>query len=155
MTSPTTIRLAVNVLAVCGSAALAGTMLTIGLSFGAYWKSLSPAAFLDWFAAHSLLIGRTIPLLAVPAVLGLLGSLWLDRAAPRPRILWALALGCAAAIALVTVAFHLPANAAFVAKTIAPEAVPAKLDDWLRLHWLRIALGFATAILGMIALRAR
>jgi len=50
-------RLVFNILAVCGAASFAGVMLNIGLTLGAYWKGLPPAAFLDWFSANSHLVG--------------------------------------------------------------------------------------------------
>lgn len=147
-------RFAFNTLAVCGAAAFAGAMLVIGLSFGAYWKSLPPAAFLDWFGANGFLIGRAIPVFAVPAAIGLAASLWYDRRRPEARRFWLAALACMAALWLVTAAFHLPLNAAFAAKAIPLDQVPAALDRWLWLHAERIALGLGCAVLGMVAMRA-
>lgn len=147
-------RLAFNTLAVCGAAAFAGAMLVIGLSFGAYWRSLPPAAFLDWFGGNGFLIGRAIPVFAVPTAIGLAASLWFDRRRPEARRFWLGALFCMVALWVLTAAFHLPLNAAFAAKAIPLDQVPAALDRWLWLHTGRIALGLGCAVFGMAATRA-
>lgn len=147
-----TARLVFNIMAICGAATFAGAMLNIGLSFGAYWKSLAPADFLDWFGANGQLIGRTIPLFVVPTLIGLGGSLWFDWHAPAARWLWLASLGAILGIAVITFAWHLPANATFAAKSVPLAEVPATLDLWLRLHAARIALGLISAVLGVIAI---
>ena len=146
------LRLIFNILAVCGAACFTGAMLTIGLTLGAYWKCLAPAAFLDWFGANSHLIGRTIPIFAIPTLVGLVGSLWLDWEDSPARWLWAAALVCLAALGAITAVYHLPTNSAFVAKSVPLADVPATLDRWLWLHAVRIALGLACAVLGVVAI---
>jgi uncharacterized membrane protein len=146
-----TARLILNMLAVIGMASFTGAMLTIGLTLGAYWKSLPPGEFLDWFATNSHLVGRTIPIFAVPAVVGLVGSLWLGWTIPSQRYLWLAALVCTIGLFAVTAIHHLPANAAFAAKTVAHDRVAAMLDTWLALHWVRISLGLAASVLGLLA----
>ena len=145
-------RLAFNFLAICGAALFTGAMLNIGLSFGAYWKSLAPAAFLDWFGQNSHLIGRTIPIFVLPTLAGLAVSLWLDWNAPG-RTFWLLAAACFAAVLLITFAYHLPTNSAFVARSIAPDQVAATLDTWLTLHAARVALAFGAAVFGFVAMQ--
>jgi uncharacterized membrane protein len=129
----------------------AGAMLNIGLTLGAYWRGLSPGAFLEWFSEHSHLIRRTIAIFVMPTVIGLVASLWLGWSQPTARYLWLSALLCIVVLGLITFAFHVPTNATFAAKTVALEQVPAKLDQRLWLHWVRIALGLASAVLGMVA----
>jgi hypothetical protein len=145
-------RLAFNVLAACGAATFAGAMLVIGLTFGAYWKSLAPAAFLDWFSVNAHLIGRIIPIFAIPATVGLIGSLWLDWSEPSRRGLWIAALVCALGLGAITAVYHLPANSAFIAKSVPLEDVAATLDRWLWLHAARTVLGLAAAVLGVVAM---
>lgn len=147
-----TARLAVNFLAVIGSALFAGAMLNIGLSFGAFWKSLPPAAFLDWFSQNSHLIGRTIPLFVVPTLAGLALSLWFGWNEPG-RMLWLIAAACFAVILVITAAYHLPTNATFAAKSVALDQVGPALNTWLTLHAARIALGIAAAVFGFMAMQ--
>lgn len=145
-------RLAFNMLAILGAGAFAGLMLNIGLTLGAYWKGLPPAAFLDWFASNSHLIGRTIPIVAVPTVIGICGSLWLAWNQPSARFWWGVALTAIVALMVITALFHLPTNAAFAAKSLPLDQVSPTLDRWLLLHWFRIALGFAATAVGILAI---
>jgi hypothetical protein len=145
-------RLIFNILAVCGPAGFVGAMLVIGLTLGAYWKSLAPAAFLDWFSVNAHLIGRIIPLFAIPAAVGLAGSLWLDWSESPRRILWIAALVCGLALGAITAVYHLPTNSALIAKSLPLEDVPATLDRWLWLHAARTALGLAAAVFSVVAM---
>jgi uncharacterized membrane protein len=145
-------RLVFNLFAVCGAASFAGAMLVIGLTLGAYWRRLTPQAFLDWFSANSQLIGRTIPLFALPTAVGLIGSLWLDWSNASARMLWIAALVCALGLGVITAIYHLPTNNAFIAKSVPLEDVASTLDRWLWLHAVRTALGLAAAVLGMVAI---
>ncbi|NDV01584.1 DUF1772 domain-containing protein [Pseudoroseicyclus tamaricis] len=132
-------------LAVLGSAAFVGTMICIGLAFGGYWTSLSPEAFLTWFAANNGFISRTIPVVAGPALIGLIGSLWIARRDTRSRWAWITAVLAMVGLGVVTGVHHLPANAAFASGAVPPEEVPAALTTWLQLHVLRIALGLVAS----------
>lgn len=142
-------RLALNLLAILGCGVFTGVMLNIGLVFGAYWRSLPPADFLAWFGANSHLIGRTIPFVAGPAAIGLLGSLWL--AAAGGRLPWLAALAAIVLLFALTAAYHLPANAAFAARAVPLGEVAAALDRWLLLHWLRVALGAVATVACVLA----
>ncbi|MBN9082179.1 MAG: hypothetical protein BGP04_08400 [Rhizobiales bacterium 62-17] len=144
-------RLFFNIVAISGSAAFAGVMLAIGIILGAYWKSLSPQAFLDWFAQNNHFVAQAIPFVVVPALIGLAGSLYLGWN-DAGRTLWLAASACLIAVLIVTFAYHLPSNAQFAAKTVPLDQVSGKLDTWLWLHSLRIILAFAAAILGIVAI---
>ena len=138
-------------LAVLGSAAFTGTMLCIGLAFGGYWTSLPPEDFLAWFAENSGFIARTIPVVAGPALLGILGSLWLARRDKCARVSWGIASAAMLGLAVMTGAYHMPVNAALASGAIPPDSVPTTLQTWLTLHALRIALGLT---ISAFALRA-
>ena len=148
-------RLVFGILAVCGAASFAGAMLNIGLTLGAYWKSLPPAAFLDWFSVNSHFIGRTIPVFVIPTALGLVASLWIDWSRPGNRSLWLAAIACAIGIGVLTALYHLPANGAFATKVTPLDQVPDALDQWLILHAVRIALAMSSAVLALISLVRR
>jgi hypothetical protein len=138
-------------LAVVGSAAFAGVMLAIALILGAFWRSLPPADFLIWFAANSGFIARTIPLVVGPTLLGLAGSILLTWGDASARNLWLSALGCIIALLVLTVAYFFPLNTMFNEGTIAHGDVPGRIDAWLGMHWVRIALALAAAGFGLIA----
>jgi uncharacterized membrane protein len=146
-----TARLIFNILAVCGAATFAGVMLNIGLTLGAYWRGLPPSEFLDWFSANNHLIARTIPLVVLPTLIGLAGSLWFGWTEPTTRYLWLASLGLVIGILIITFAYHLPTNSAFAAKSIPLDQVPATLNLWLSLHTVRIALGLIASVVGLVA----
>ena len=145
-------RLPFYIAAVYGTAAFTGAMLTIGLVLGAYWKSLPPAEFLDWFAENSNLVARMIPLFVLPALAGLIGG--------------AIRQAFASIEALASfpgrhdrdfghhICVHLPMNAEFNAKSVSLADVDPMLDRWLWLHTVRIVLGLATSILSVMAIHA-
>jgi len=150
-----TMRLIFNALAISGSAMFAGVMLAIGVTLGGYWKSLPPEGFLDWFSQNNHFIVRAIPLVVIPTVVGLAGSLWLGWSEQAARNLWLAASGCVLAVLIMTIAYYLPSNAQFAAKSVPLEQVPAKLDTWLLLHNVRIALAAIASVLGIVAITTR
>lgn len=69
-------RTVFNILAICGAAGFSGVMLSIGVTLGGYWRSLPAQSFLDWFTANNQFVSRAIPLIVLPTIIGLIGSLW-------------------------------------------------------------------------------
>jgi len=140
-----------NILAILGSAMFAGVMLAIGVTLGGYWKSLPAADFLDWFGQNNRFIMHVIPLVVVPAVLGLAGSVWLGWSDGKTRALWIGAMLCIVAVLVLTVTWFVPSNAQFSAKSIPLDQVTARLNIWLMVHNVRIALAMVGALLGILA----
>lgn len=141
-----------KVFAVAGSAMFAGVMLAIGMILGGYWKGMPPAEFLDWLAKHGDLIQRVIPLVVVPTVVGLAGALSCDWRQPAARGLWLGAAVCIVAVLGLTMVYFAPTNAAFATKAVALDQVSAKLDTWLLLHYLRVAVALTAPVLGILAI---
>ena len=138
-------------LAVAGSAVFAGVMIAIALILGPLWRSLPPGDFLAWFAANSGNIARTIPFVVAPTLLGLVGTIVLCWNEAGTRNLWLAALGCIVALLVLTVAYFLPINATFNEGSVALGDVPGRINAWLAMHWVRIALALACAGLGFVA----
>ena len=147
------IKTTFNALAICGTAGFSGVMLCIGVTLGGYWRTLSGPEFLDWFAANNRFISSSIPLIFMTGFVGLAGSIWLSRNTPSFRLWFASGI-CLLVVAALTFAYFVPTNAAFVSKSIEAAAVPAKLDQWLSIHRLRISLAMIAGVLGCIAVRA-
>ncbi len=142
-----------QIIAICGIATFTGVMLNIGLTLGAYWKSLPPADFLEWFRLNSHFIARTIPLVTVPTLIAVIATIWLNWDQQTVRYLWLFSLLFLMGIAAITFSWHLPTNAIFISEQIPVEEVPAKLNLWLQLHTIRISCGFAASILGLLAIQ--
>ena len=141
-----------EILAVVGIAMFAGVMLAIGVILGRFWRGLPPAEFIDWFGRHGHLVTRAIPLVVVPAAVGLVGAIWSDWEEPAARGLWFMASACIAGVIGITMAYFVPSNSAFAAKAIALDQVPAKLNRWLQVHNFRIALALTASVLGILAI---
>ncbi|AYG64815.1 MULTISPECIES: DUF1772 domain-containing protein [unclassified Rhizobium] len=144
-------RLLFNILAITGSAMFAGVMLTIAVTLGGYWKSLPASDFLDWFGQNGKFIARTIPLVVVPTLIGLAGSLLLGWSESGARTLWIGATVCIAGVLVLTAAWFLPTNAQFASRLIPVDEVSARLDTWLMIHNVRIALATIASVLGIAA----
>lgn len=141
-----------NILAISGSAMFAGVMLTIGVTLGGYWKSLPASEFLEWFGQNNRFIMQVIPLVVVPAVIGLAGSVWLGWSEAITRALWIGAILCIASVLVLTIVWFVPNNAQFAAKSISPDQVSARLDTWLTVHYARVALATIGSVLGILAI---
>ncbi|WP_324695163.1 DUF1772 domain-containing protein [Novosphingobium sp. RL4] len=141
-----------RILAITGPAMFAGVMLAIGVILGGYWKSLPPEEFLDWFAQHGGRVQNAIPLVVLPTLIGLGGMLWTDWSNVVSRNLWLGAAGCIVAVLVLTMAWFVPSNTAFASKAIPLDQVSGKLDTWLLVHNVRIALAFAASALGVWAI---
>lgn len=144
-------RLLFNILAISGSATYAGVMLAIGVILGGSWKGLSATDFLDSFAANLPFIGRAISAVLLPTLVGLAGSLWLSWGQRDTRTFWLVAAACIAAMLILTMTWFGPTNSEFAARSLPIDQVRVKLDTWLMLHNLRIALAAAASVLGVIA----
>ncbi len=140
-----------KILAVTGSAMFAGVMLAIGVILGGYWQTRPPADFLDWFAPHSGLVMRAIPLVVAPTVAGLIGALCYDWKVPATRGLWLAACACVVGVLGLTMIYFVPGDTAFASKAVALDKVSAGLDTWL-LHNVRIVFARLTSVPGIVAI---
>lgn len=135
-----------------GTAAFAGILLAIGVISGGLWQELTPAAFLDQFAATSPHIKKAIPLALGPAAVGIIGSILLSRERRDLRLLWIGAAAAMTLLLLLTATVHLPLNSAFETRSLALADVPASLDTWILSHGARTGLALAAAMFALIAL---
>jgi uncharacterized membrane protein len=154
--SRTVAKVLADVLCLLSVAALgifAGAMLTEAGVLVPYWRSLSPAEFLAWYAANDeRLLGFFGPLTSVAAVLALLAALiavW----ARRPGR-WLALLSTAlsfAAVAMYALYFQ-EANASFSDASIDPGQLPAELARWATWHWVRTAISCAALAAALLSL---
>ena len=143
---------AFNILAICGAAGFAGVMLSIGITLGGYWRSLPTSDFLEWFAANNQYVSKSIPLIFMPTLIGLIGSVWLSWGSPDLKF-WVLSTVCIMIVAILTFAFFVPTNTAFASGTMDEAAAAAKLNQWLTVHYFRIGFGMAAAVFGCVAIK--
>ncbi|MEM7533940.1 MAG: DUF1772 domain-containing protein [Chloroflexota bacterium] len=140
------------ILAICSMAGFSGVMITIGVSFGGYWRSLPPAEFLAWYGKNVQFVSNAIPLIVVPAFIGLIGAVWVSWSVASVRNLWLVSFLLFIVVAVMTFAYFVPANTAFANSEIAVADVTAKLNQWVMVHYVRIGLAMLSAIVGCIAM---
>ena len=127
-------------------------MLSIGVTLGGYWRSLPTSDFLEWFAANNQYVSKSIPLIFMPTLIGLIGSVWLSWGSPDLKF-WVLSTVCIMVVAILTFAFFVPTNTAFASGTMDEAAAAAKLNQWLTVHYFRIGFGMAAAVFGCVAIK--
>src|SRR5262245_58162853 len=122
---------------------LAGGMLVIGVSFVAFWKSLSPTDFQVWFASYSHLIGRLMLPLGAVSVAATVAALVAGWSGPvtRRRTLLLAALASIAVMVTYPI-FFAATNASFERGGLSDSAVRSLLDRWATWHWIRTIFGF-------------
>jgi Domain of unknown function (DUF1772) len=140
-----------NFLTIFGCGAFTGMLLTIGMSFGRFWKSLSPEELLQWFSTNPKGAARPLGVVLVPTLLGLAGALCLQSQKPTVESLLIGSASCLALLLTFTVVYFFPVNGRLENKRIAPALVPVVLDRWLTLHWIRIGLSVLAGILAFVA----
>lgn len=142
-----------NIMAICGAAGFAGVMLCIGVTLGSYWRSLPSAEFLDWFAANNQFVAKSIPLIFMPTLIGVIGSALIARG-EQNFTLWALSALCVVIVAVLTFAYFVPTNTLFASGTMEVADVAAKLNQWITIHYFRIGFAMIAAVLGCFAMKA-
>jgi len=142
-----------NILAICGAAGFSGVMLSIGVTLGGYWQSLAPDEFLNWFAKNNQFVSKAIPLIVLPTLIGIVGSVWFSWGNADLKYWLASAL-CLLVVIVLTFAFFVPANTAFADGTLGATEAAAKLNQWLTIHNVRIGFAMIAAILGCLAIQA-
>ncbi|WP_341760392.1 DUF1772 domain-containing protein [Candidatus Endowatersipora endosymbiont of Watersipora subatra] len=146
-------RLFFNIFAICGAAAFSGLMLCIGITLGNYWLSLTSQDFLDWFSKNHIFISKTIPLVVTPTIIGLFGSLWTSwHTKLKPFWLWVTSTSCIGVVIVLTAIYFVPTNHAFASGNLDLLQVNEKLNQWLLIHYIRIAFAMLSAIIGSMAL---
>jgi hypothetical protein len=141
-------------LALFGCGAFTGMLLTIGMSFGSFWRSLTPEELLDWFAAHPRGAARPLSVILIPTLIGLGGALWLEWSDATVRPFWIGAMASMVLLLVFTVVYFFPVNGKLEHRAILPNLVPATLNRWLAFHWIRVILSLLAGILAFLAMTA-
>ena len=131
----------------------AGALLAEAVVLVPYWRSLEPATFLAWYAAHAELLFRFFAPLEITGTILAIAAAVLARKPLRQ----ASGLRLASAVLAVAVLAAFPlyfgeANASFAAGTIPHEALADELTRWAAWQWARTLLqiaAFAAALLGL------
>lgn len=145
------LRAGTQILAILGLATFAGIVLTVARTLVPYWQSLDTKVFFAAFAQFNTLIPAAIAPVPLPTLLALIGSVLLTWKGSRSRPLWLAASACLGLTLILTAFYFLPLNSAFAEQRVPTDEVRATLEQWARLHWVRVALSLAAPLFGLLA----
>lgn len=133
-------------MAVIGSGAFVGVLLTIGLGLGGFFLQVDPTTFEAWFADYFFFLLGPVFLTSIPAFIG---SIVMVRRSPKSstdRRLWKITLIGLIATYAITAVVHLPLNIAFWSFNLSDDQITTNLYIWLAFHFLRLATALIAAI---------
>ena len=137
--------------AIIGTAAFAGNMINIGLSYGALWKALEPQKFMETFKVDFPLLLMPTAATLLPAFVSTVVLFFLSKKGALERTYWLYALIGLLSINVFTALYFLPLNLDFVDQVIPLRNVSEKLNSWLVFHWVRIAVAISAAVFAVKA----
>jgi hypothetical protein len=139
------------IIAIIAIAAFAGNMINIGLSYGSYWQSLDPMAFMADFKVKFFpyLLPPTAATL-LPALLATIASVAINWQTPSIRQPWLIALGGVLLTIVITATYHLPTNLNFIDAAYPATEATEKLNTWVLLHWVRVVAALAAAVYALL-----
>ncbi|NJL54673.1 MAG: DUF1772 domain-containing protein [Spirulinaceae cyanobacterium RM2_2_10] len=139
------------IIAIIATAAFAGNMINIGLSYASYWQSLDPIAFMQDFKAKFIpyLLPPTAATL-LPALIATALSVFFNWKSPATRSLWLIALFGVLLTIVITLIYHLPTNLAFIDMKYSAAEATSKLQIWMLLHWVRVIVAIAAAVFAIL-----
>ncbi len=133
-------------LAVIGSSAFVGVMLTIGLGLGGFFLLSEPAVFEEWFADYFVFLLGPVFLTSIPAFIGTIAMVRRSEKGTSARRLWRISLIGLVASYGITAVVHLPLNISFWSFTLSDDDLTRNLYVWLLFHVLRLGAAFIAAI---------
>jgi uncharacterized membrane protein len=141
----------IAIIAIIATAAFAGNMINIGMSYARYWQSIDPIAFMqDFKVKFPLLLGPTAATL-LPALIATLLSVVFNWNNPATRSLWLIALVGLLLTIAITLIYHLPNNLAFMGLKYSAAKATIRLQIWVLLHWVRVVAAIAAAVFAILA----
>jgi uncharacterized membrane protein len=141
------------IIAIIATAAFAGNMINIGMSYARYWQSIEPIAFMqDFKVKFPLLLAPTAATL-LPALIATLLSVVFNWSTPETRSLWLIALVGLLLTIAITLTYHLPNNLAFMGLKYSAAKATSRLQLWVLLHWVRVVVAIAAAVFAILALQ--
>ena len=150
-TSNHTMKKTISIIAIIAIGAFIGNMINIGFSYGIYWLSIEPIAFMESFAID-------FPLLVPPTALTLLpawlGTLWLYFKTEKMDIskkYWLYSFLALTLTIVITSVYHLPMNLDFMALKYDAATATSKLQGWIIFHWVRVTVAIASGVLALLA----
>jgi len=133
-------------IAIIGSVAYLGNIINIGLTYAIAWQRMEPMAFMQGFESTFLLLLPTVAVTLLPGLIGIIYSISLNKENKEAKKSWKIALYATLLSLLITSVYHLPTNLAFMDQSYSLAEAASRLNLWVILHWVRIALAIVASV---------
>ena len=140
----------VAIVAIIATAAFAGNMINIGMSYARYWQSIDPIAFMEDFKVKFPLLLPPTAATLLPALIATLLAVVFNWNNPATRSLWLVALFGLLITVAITLIYHLPNNLAFMGLKYSAAKATSRLQIWVLLHWVRVVVAIAAAVFAIL-----
>lgn len=140
-----------DIIAVLAAGTFAGAQLMIGISFGAQWRAASAADLVAHFAGDWINIATTIIPFALIQTVALPLALYFAWPNAPARKLWIVALAGWLINCTITSAYHFPVVWAAMHDRYLATEMHDVVAQWVAVHWVRIALGYAVFLSALLA----
>ena len=137
---------ALGIIAVIGTIAYLGNIINIGLTYAIAWQRLNPQVFMESFETTFALLLPTVVVTLLPGLIGLIASIFLNKENLAAKQNFRFALYATLISILITSVYHLPTNLAFIDQRYSMTEAANRLQLWVVLHWVRVALGAIAAV---------
>jgi hypothetical protein len=135
-----------GMIAIIGTVAYLGNIINIGLTYAIAWQRMDPIEFMQGFETTFLLLLPTVAVTLLPGLIGIIFSINLNKANDAAKKSWRLALYATLISIVITSVFHLPTNLAFMDQSYDAMEAASRLQLWIILHWVRIALALLASV---------
>lgn len=136
----------VGIIAIIGTIAYLGNITNIGLTYAVAWQRMDPIVFMQGFETTFLLLLPTVAVTLLPGLIGIIYSIIQSRENTDAKQSWRIALYATLISLVITSVYHLPANLAFMDQSYTASEAASKLQWWVILHWVRVALALVASV---------
>ncbi len=142
-----------EIIAIIATAAFAGNMINIGMSYASYWQSIDPMAFMEDFKVKFPLLLAPTAATLLPALIATFLSVVFNWNNPETRSLWLIALVGLLLTIAITLIYHLLNNLAFMGLKYSAAKATSRLQIWVLLHWVRVVVAIAAAVFAILGFK--
>lgn len=136
----------VGIIAIIGTIAYLGNIINIGFTYAVAWQRMDPLVFMQRFETTFLLLLPTVAVTLLPGLLGIIYSIIQNKENNEAKKSWRIALYATLISIIITSVYHLPTNLAFMDQSYSATDAVSKLQIWVILHWVRIALALLASV---------
>ncbi len=139
-----------EIIALLGLTTYLGNLINIGMTHAVAWTRMDITAFMTGFGEAFLLLLPTLFITLLPGFIALIIILVKKHGSAAARKHWRMALYATLVSLTISMTFHLPTNFGFMELSYSVEEAASRLQWWIILHWVRIALALVGAVYAVL-----